>query len=93
MKVVVKNDLENYSFMMCNILNDQFKMKIEANNGLENYCFMMCKIEICNLCEVLVPYCDLHVFYMNKEDLQTLHGLIQYYVMLDEMAEKHINHY
>eukprot|EP00972_Heterocapsa_arctica_P060239 8884672-Heterocapsa_arctica.AAC.1 len=44
---------------------------------------------MCNLCKVLVPYSDLHVFYMNEEDLQISHGLIQYYVKLDEMAKNH----
>jgi len=63
--------------------NDQFKTNIKVKNGLENYCFMMCNIEMYNFYKVLVPYCDLHVFYMNKEDLQTSHGLIQYNVKLE----------
>eukprot|EP00972_Heterocapsa_arctica_P001942 278979-Heterocapsa_arctica.AAC.1 len=67
----------------CNF-NNQIETKIQENNGLEKYCFMTCKIEMYNVCRGLVPYSDLHVFYMNKEDLQMLRGLTQYYVKLDQ---------
>eukprot|EP00972_Heterocapsa_arctica_P086194 12705127-Heterocapsa_arctica.AAC.1 len=48
---------------------------------------MMCKIEMGNVCRGLVLYSDLHEFYMNKEDLQMLRGLIQYYVKLYEKVK------
>eukprot|EP00972_Heterocapsa_arctica_P039969 5887877-Heterocapsa_arctica.AAC.1 len=48
---------------------------------------MMCKIEMGNLCMAIVLYSDLHVFSVNDRDLQTLRGLNQYYVKLDEKAK------